>query len=421
MFQQVRQIQISTKTAQFLLIVCCACLLSACGGPPASFNKEEWTIDYNNCFPCVLYEAAFGAIENTLGTLLQITTQMGLTLLGLGLLFWLAFKVASLFSLKDPNIKDFILQVAGALFKAIIVAALIYDSDRYLNFIGYYIVQPIFMFFADISRSILLSNDVVAQNLITPQDITGIETTPAMSGLFGEAKSYLLDIIYRIFAGLYMGIGLALTILQQVGFVSLIFGLAILVAFFILLVIFPLIFVDAFIQVCSILILSPFAFVAWVFPPTKKIIGKIWNIIFGAMINILFGCIYIALMTYVLLVFSERTFPGILGTARQTMDPTLEMHVKTASTDFLGFFILIVALALLAGVIPKLAQKLSGTQVQSGGVISTLIQAVNTTKNAGKAAKNLAGDAIGVTKATGKAVAATAKSVSAILKKFQKK
>lgn len=386
MIQRIKQIWTTPAVRSMLIICAVGLLLSACGGESVTFNKDEWTTDFNNCFPCIVYEATFAALEKMLGSLIRVSCQMGMTVLGLGLLFWLAFKAVSLFSLKEPNIREFVHQIAVTLFKAIIIAALIYDPDQYLHFIGYYIIQPIFMFFSELSRNIMLSNSTVAQNLITPQDITGVSLNQDMTTLFGDATGRLLDIIYRIFVALYMGVGLGLTILQQTGFISLVFGLLILTIFFILLLMFPITFLDAFVQIAAILVLSPFVFISWIFPATKGIIGKVWNILFGAMFNIMFGCIYIALMTYIILVFAERTYPGILGSARQTLDPMLEVGIKTGSTDFLGFFILILSMAMLSGVIPKLAQNFTGANIQAGGIIKSAIQGANVAYKAGKTA-----------------------------------
>ena len=371
-----------------MFVVMCCLLLCACGSKQeVPYNADEWTTNIENCWPCILYDAAFSALDKGIIALTYDMTHHAIIILGFGLLFWLLFKVGTfVVSVKEPNVKRFVQSVMIVLFKAILVAALLLNPGDYIAFIAHLIVQPVLLTFAEIIRQVLTSDTDVAQRLLTPSDITGtVSSTGASIQIFGDTKIYILDIIYRITVALRSGVALGMTILREPGLLGILFGLLIMLIFFNLLLRFPLLFIDSFIRLGVIIILSPFLFVAWVFPPTKSMIRKGWDILFGAMVTILFGSIFISLMVYLILVYTERSYPAALSVARQTADPSMVSGIHNFKTNALAFFVLLLAMNALANHIPKMASRFGGD-----GSAGAMTQVVKGLQNLGKNALKLA-------------------------------
>ena len=349
-------------------------VLSGCGKAPTLPPQNN---DYADCWPCAVYTATFEMVDSTLKILMETACQSAMILLGVALLFWILFHVGKMVvSLQQPDIQKFVQPLWSVLFKAIVVAALltVRENGTYalISFIGENIIQPFFDFFANLSAMILDSNTLVraaTQAAHHADDIQAVNT----GILFGDSAGRYLDLIFRIYVALKLGISLGFTVWQEWSIVSFFFGLFIMISFWMLLLTIPMMFVDSIVRIGAALILLPFALVGYVFPEKGKFLKSIWEIILGAGITLMTACFYIVLVVYSVQTYAEKYYPGILGTALQERDPELVLAVHTMSSSLVGFFVLILCMQRLSGSITKIAGHIGGTAVESSftGAIKT--------------------------------------------------
>ena len=363
MIKRLQQILARINWRFWIVTLACVAflLLSACGKNP---NQPPRTNNYSDCWPCAVYEAAFGAVNGAVESLIGITCEAALKLLGIGLLFWILFHVLVVMTLQEANVRKFVLPMAAVFFKAILISSLIYNSDWFIEEIGENLVQPVLSFFGGMSKIILDANDTVKE---ATQAASVADHMPSDSKLFGDAQGIFLDIVYRIYIALHMGISLGFALWTTPGLVSFIFGLVVITIFWVLLMIMPLALVDSFLRMAAIVILSPFCLVGWVFPPTKGLLKKVWDIFFGTGVMLFFICVYISLALYILLKFVKLNYPqgSILGSATQSTDPGLTDSVETLSASALGFLVLILSINKLARHVPKIANAFGAQTVSS--------------------------------------------------------
>ncbi|MBR6412939.1 MAG: hypothetical protein IKS41_07275 [Alphaproteobacteria bacterium] len=339
-------------------------MLTACGEAPTLPNQQN---SYSDCWPCKVYETAFDCIQKSMSTLVDLTAKNALTLLGLCLLFWLLFHVGKfLVTIRVPNMRKFVFPITTTLFKAIVVAGLLYKPEGsehcYLVDFAGDIISPIMEFFANVARLILDSNFVVkeATQAASTSSLASVDTNTIFKG---SARTFL-DIIYRIYVALKLGMSLGFTLWRQHDAAGWLFGILIMCMFWVTLVTMPISLLDSIVRIMASVIVAPFALVGWVFPPTKWMLGRLWGVFFGAGLNLIFIAFYIALTVYVVVVFAEKTYPGILGNATQQNDPDLVDLVKTFSPGLIGFFVLILCMNKLGAYIFKFANQLGGESVE---------------------------------------------------------
>jgi len=394
-------------------------LLTACGEAP---KNPEQTSSYEDCWPCSAYVTTFEALEKSMTKLINICCQNAFTLLGICLLFFMLFHIGKfLVTIQQPNIRKFVFPMTTVFFKAVIVAAMIGTGDSetgnyyWLDFMGDF-VRPVLGFFAEISTMILDSNDLVkeATQAVSVADIdTGLNI--AKDSLFGAyndiggtvevrdatgaiissvdvedtVAGQLLDIVYRIYIALRMGVTLGFNLWQQgnanANASAYFISIVIIFVFWMLMLTMPMSFLDSIVRIAASAILSPFVLVGWVFPPTKWMIGRLWGVLLGAGLTLMFSCFYVALTVFVITVYAEKNYPGIFGNAVQSKDPNLLVEVQGLSTTIVGFFVLILCMNRLGGVISKLANQFGG-EAPDASFIKAFQGAKKLTIAAGKAA-----------------------------------
>ena len=293
---------------KYLALMGLGLMLTACGEAPTLPEQEN---NYSDCWPCKVYETTFDCIQTSMSRLVDLTAQYALTLLGLCLLFWLLFHVGKfLVTIREPNTRKFVFPITTTLFKAIIVASLCTklpgDSHCLLvEFSGDRIISPIMDFFSRVSRLILDSNYVVkeATQAASTEDLhVAIDT----GTIFGESARTFLDIIYRIYVALKLGVSLGFTIWRNQNAAGWLFGILIICMFWMLLLTIPISLLDSIVRIMASIIVAPFALVGWVFPPTKWMLGRLWGVLFGAGLNLMFISFYISLVVYVIMVYAEK-------------------------------------------------------------------------------------------------------------------
>lgn len=395
------------------LIAAGVLLVSGCSGPPA-YNAADWTNRIENCWPCAIYGVVLQAIDKTLEATIAMISQASLTFLAIGLLFWLAFKVAAFVgSFKTPDVGEFMNTLMVVLFKAIVVAALLLNAESFLVFFGNSFVQPVLLMFTDISRTFLATDESVAQYMRSSETINGLITAGAngiamnattTSTLLGDTPIYIQDIIYRLFILLRAGTGLGISVMVDTGAFGFLVGLYIIYMFFVMSLILPLLFADAFVRMGCLLILTPLALVCWVFPhkSLKAPIANIIKGIFVSMFDILFTCIFIGLVIAVIIAYTEQFSPGLLSSARHTTDSQLAKDVNNMSNTFIAFMFLLFVFNRLTYNIPKMAGYFGGSSATS-----SLIRMVKAMKSGVKVAVGAVMMATGVGAGVGKEMVAS--------------
>lgn len=373
MIQRLKQI-LSRNGLRLMAVACGMILLSGCvknpSAPPDDF------IGYDACWPCAVYEQVFNGMDAALKTLMSTTCSAAMTLLGLGLAFWLLFYVGKfIVSMQQPNIFKFVQPMAVVFFKAIVVAAFIRNSDAYVEFVGTYLLQPILDAFLNLSNLVLDNTNFVGtavQGAQLPADRTIFQNTSLLlsdtvSG--DDLRLKFLTILFKIFVGLKQGIALGFMIWTADGISTFWLGLFVIIMFWTLSMTLPMSFTDGLVRVAVMVILSPFALVAWVFPATKDIITKgFWGVLISSGMLVFFSCIYIALVVSVLTRFTNQYYPGIMGSGTQSTDPSFVLEAQSLSTGVLAFFVLVLGLNKLSKYIPNLANMFGGETSQSSWI-----------------------------------------------------
>ena len=374
---------------RYFLVTGMILLLTACGEAP---KNPERTNSYEDCWPCSAYTTTFDALDKSMTKLINICCQNAFTLLGICLLFFMLFHIGKfLVTIQQPNIRKFVFPMTTVFFKAVIVAALIgsgssgSENPYWIDFMGDF-VRPVMGFFAEMSKTILDSNELVKE-ATQAASIADLDTgfTIAKDSLFGDptfsaadltsttastvkieetVAGQLLDVVYRIYIALKMGVSLGFNIWQQGNVATnasaYIVSILIIFMFWVLMLTMPMSFLDSIVRIAATAILSPFALVGWVFPPTKWMLGRLWGVLLGAGLTLMFSCFYVALTVFVVNVYAEKNYPGIFGTTAQSKDPNLLIEIQGLSTTIIGFIVVVLCMNRLGGFIPKLSNQFGG-------------------------------------------------------------
>lgn len=350
----------------FFGVLCCLFFLSGCS-TSFEIRPDQWTSNVKNCWPCTLYTAVF----NSMGALTVQTYGMAcrsaLMLLVVGWLFWIAFKtIKMLFSMKQPNFKQFWVDILTVLFKMIVVAAIIGSPDAVIYTLNI-ILTPIMTAFVELARVVIYADPNIQAIFKMPENFIDMGGTPTADyPLFSqELGAQIQDLIYRVFVMLKGGMYLALYLFKQFTFMSVILSVFLAWAFFVLMILFPFSLVEVFFKIGVVVILAPFVFVAWVFPATKGMVGKAWQIIIGGMIQLLITCTFVAFMMIALTTFTEYLWPGFFSISRQMNDSKTVSDIQQLSVGTFSFFFVVLFIIKFAENINQFTTALGGESAQS--------------------------------------------------------
>ncbi|MDD3669011.1 MAG: hypothetical protein PHX68_01815 [Alphaproteobacteria bacterium] len=377
-------------------------LVSGCNMAP-QYNAADWTNRIENCWPCAIYGVVLQAIDKTLEATITMVAEASLVFLGVGLLFWLAFRVIKFAgSFKTPDVHEFISALMVTLGKAIIVAAFLSNAQLFISLLGEAFVQPVLLMFTDVSRTFLTTDESIAQYMRSPETINGLISVgatgismnaQASNSLLGDTPIYIQDIIYRLFVLLRAGTGLGISVMVDTGVFGFFIGLYVIYMFFVMSLILPLLFADSFVRLGCLLILTPLALVGWVFPNDflKRPIGVIIKGVLVSMFDVLFTCIFIGLVISVIVAYTDQFSPGLLSATRHTTDSQLAKDVNNMSNTFIAFLFLLFVFNRLTYNIPKISGKFGG-----GGATSSLTGMVRAIKSGVRVVAGAAMAATGV-------------------------
>lgn len=347
------------------------CMLLFLGGCEAlradARMQSEWIASLENCWPCALYKAAFDAINQLILNLYPAMSSKALMVMGVGLLFWLAFTTGKMItSLHEPDTKKYVQTVALVLFKAILVAVVLSQPQYFICFVDM-VVSPVLVFFTQLSRIAITANVSINDGITWPGDFSG--TDNGMCNVFSPMVKYQLqDIIFRVYLALGSGLKLGFNFMMEVNIINWILGPIIMWFFFIMMLIFPWIFIDSFIRLGAVIVLAPFFLIAWVFPATKDKVKYAWTTLSGAGMQLLIGCIYIGLIIGVIKAFEAQNWPGMMGDARQGADPGMMANFRRMSVEAVSFFALLMIMNRMQKNIPNISGALGGDSMQSNVV-----------------------------------------------------
>lgn len=396
------------KACIFLLLLNVCLLLSGC----VSLNPEEIAmfvaVKKSNCWPCTAYRVVWDAIGNGVDALFPRISKLALNTLGVALLFWTAFTVGKLVAtVKEPNIKEFTTNFFKVLFKAFIVSVILVTPESTLAIIDL-IVTPIITSFTSLSRAVLFAEPTIAKHFAAPSSFADISKDyPIFTSYLGNQ---IQDIIYRIYIAFNSGIALGARMLISIDFVSWITGLFIMIVFFYMMLLFPLLFLESFFMLGAVIILFPFFLVAWIFPSTKSYANSSWGILFSAVFQILMTCVYIGILVSVI-----KTYSSSFSLSKQLTDPALLLGLKNMSNNGIAFFALIYCMFKLSNDIPNITDFFVG-EVNRSQILAAFSKAQSLAVSAGQfvAGAALVGTGAGAAIGKGLMTSAAAKSAKTV-------
>ncbi len=371
----------------------CLLLLSGCGQKYLSSETS------NECWTCALYKTVIIEIDKFTSQTLTLLIPMALQVLGVGILFYLLFKIAQLLtSIKQPNLAKFYLSTGTVLFKALLVGAVLWVPPNqdpaapipYVELLGEHVVQPVLKLFLITSDEILASSRYVSEQFYIPDSVLEAQLGDAPeSFMFGDISLIIQELIYRMFVALSTGMSAGIWFLSMGSFAGTIIGLIVVVSFFWMLIIFPMAFIESLVRLGIILVVSPFIFVAWVFPWTQGYMQKLWSSLFSCLFNLLFSCIFLSFYIYVIFSYAKEFMPyNVLNSAVYDSDVSYRNDVLSFATAPVSFFILLFAMNKMYDNLTKIASYFGGDGQESGfkrvvnGVKDTAIGAAKTAAGA---------------------------------------
>ena len=408
--------KITARRFWFVLLLIAVCvLLCSCSGATSSQDPSQWKSNVENCWMCAVYGSTFELINDIVYRAVEICIPASRFMLGAGLLLVLLFRVGSMMVFPKEDPMQTMKSTAFVFLKAMIVAVLLYDGDKFLNFFSEFFIQPLGAFFLQLSNAIL--DSVPGSETYFP-GIPGIRPPPEMTGivglegndgavhelqdsLFGDMGIQVQYVVSRIFSALKSGFPMVLRLFGEGEYFAWLIGLIIAWELFDLILIFPLAFIEAFLVMGFYAVFLPMCLALWPLPGCDQYLKKIFPKEFiSAFMDILFGSIVVVLMITLIQLYSDVALDGVL---RET---TQEANAAIAES-YAGGRPSVFVLVSLVMIVKKMALQIGdfteyfGGRKNSGTIFKLYEQGKKLAK---KAVQTLAELAIGV--ATGGAGAA---------------
>lgn len=346
------------KTLFALVSVLGLCmLLCSCASSTFRQGADEWAPTIKNCWCCALYGTAFEVINSFVSDTVATCIPIARFLLGVGLLFLMLQKIASTMLLApDKQVLGVWKELGITFLKAMFVASLLYYDDEFLSLVRDYVIYPVGAFFVLISNAVL--DSVPGGDQYFP-GIIGI--TPKMKGVvvvadgfsvkevsdavFGDLGIQVQYLVSRIYSALKSGFPLVLRVLANGNLFSWIIGLMIMYEMVDLLIVFPIMFVDAFIMIGFYLVFLPFFLVLWVFPIKQaKLLTQVFPTqLLASFVDILFGCIIVVLMMTLLQIYTDICLNGVLRETAQVSNAAVAESFSGGRPAAIIFLVLVLA------------------------------------------------------------------------------
>lgn len=357
--------------------------------PNATFpaTLKDWTASEGMCWFCPVFETLFKAINNLVTSMSQYMSTFFLNLMGIGILFLIAFKVGRmLVQLQDVDLMQFLGDLFKPLGRAIIATALLGAMTFSGDTIYHLLIQPIFdvsLFLGEQTMNIAVANtevftatqssgEVIRQAGGTVMEACNYRgTLPDKTVFTSRELQQLICWMRTVSSSLGVGIAIGSTFIK-IGFQDfldqmnmIIPGILIFIAFFINYVMFPLKLLETFVRLAFVLMLTPLWIILWVFPATVQYTKKAWEMFLGCCLVMISLSVIVAMVIQIMNNsiqpdgLSEQLFIE-LGCGKT------DHALKKIETGGMALFILL-AFGFMCWSILGTASALAGTFISVGG------------------------------------------------------
>ncbi len=337
------------------------------------------------CWFCPLFTVLFNTINTLATTVATQLTHVLLATLGVGILFFIAFRVgATLIKLQEVDLMQFLGDLFKHLGRAIIAAALIAGTVQ----IFHHIVSPFLTYALNLSLTFMQSaslTDNAATDTylkVAVGDITstaenicaGFQSATASTDTtqaFSNNLLYALRcMLATVSANLVLGMVVGLVVFGMGLVANFIFpdvqmtlsGGVIFISFFMIYLAVPFRLIDNMLRLAFVGALMPFWVILWVFPATVQYTKNAWNMFLAACVNfIAFGVVVALIMQ--LLQFMVPDMEQIL----ESMIPGYDLIAASKASVFTKNTLLTLALGLFCKSMLQAPEDFSARITQSYG------------------------------------------------------
>ena len=280
------------------------------------------------CWFCDLYKTLFDVMNNLATQISSGMSDMFLMLLGVGILFYLAFKIGgTVVKLQEVDLMQFLGELFKQLGRAIIAAAFLWTSvDMY-----HYLISPFLAYALGLTNEILSASEgggfkgLVMSALgggdvsdYVPKATGGILNEGGRMAFSNEIREQIVGMLEYTSASLIVGIAIGgLTILCSWGigefglpsFQVATAGFVILGAYLSVYLAVPFKLIDVMVRLTFVAALTPLWIILWVFPPTISYTKNAWEMLLNCC-----AC-FIAMGVVLVIVFEilEAMLPDKMG------------------------------------------------------------------------------------------------------------
>lgn len=270
----------------------------------------------NFCWFCPMFEGLFDAMNNLATAISVKMADVFLMIMGVGLLFSIAFKVAKMVtSMQGADLMQFLTDMFKHLGRAIIATALLVSSLSIFT----YLVSPVLTMSMSMS-SIIMDEGGGRGAVIKATQKTGIsagticddladqmKTTPNVESqtkaFTPDVKASFICALRTMSAGLIFGVLLGVIIYSLaysnmiLGFLPniqyAILGIIIVIGHLAILITFPFKLIDSMIRMAFVTALMPLWIILWVFPATVGYTKKAWDLFLSSCL--IFVCLSVVI------------------------------------------------------------------------------------------------------------------------------
>ena len=356
-------------TIVFLMLVCVA--LSACKAP--KFDPSDGSATIQNCWTCAIYGSVFNFINSVVKDSVSISLSVAQFLLGAGLLLFLLKQVGSIMIFaSEADMQKTMKETGFTILKAMVIAAIIYRQDWFMQTIKDVLIYPIGSFIMMMGNAVL---DSIPESSSYFSGVQGLSKDGSSlieiggklvpfdepSSLFGDIGIQVQYIVARLFASFKGGFDLGKRIIQEGDMYAWAVGLFFMWEVADIMFIFPFAFVDAFLILVLYTTLFPIALALWVFPQTKKYFSKVFPAPFiSPFLDILFGIIIVTLMMSMVQIYHNVGLGNLMSGEAQVNRADIAEGAANGKPNIIIMILLIMC-------VKKMALNISDFSAQFGG------------------------------------------------------
>lgn len=270
-------------------------------------NKERLQDFLSNCVICHFVQLLLDACNSVITEAFNVLSGAGgpaVSLLALGLAFWMAWHIGQYFiNYKYSDPMEFLSEIGRCWFRTFLIAAFLIVGT--VGVVFDWIVSPIIAGFTDLVFGILNTDLVSFENMDNAVDYCAIaENEDPLVETSGKALSNqiiasflcMVQAVYlEVAKGMTIGLAIQCYALGQWNFIlfslpdigAWIIGSIIFLVFLFIAFAFSFRIVDFFLRIAFVLVLLPLLMVAWVFPITRKYTKKGWDLLLNSLVGIL--------------------------------------------------------------------------------------------------------------------------------------